>query len=188
MPSVVEEAKRRFQQIQEAYEVLSDGRKRTMYDAGLYNPQEEEEEDEGFYDFVQEMLSLMAVVRERVVFHGIRKPTPESKTWPHEASFSFYGSPHNVASLFCPFLKPMETEAVEKSYSLPELQNMLFEMAQQSYDPPTSNSWAESSASRTSKRARQDTNDGPVGRTRVGMAAAASVHVSNFDVFGSPFF
>ncbi|KAI4357673.1 hypothetical protein L6164_001607 [Bauhinia variegata] len=60
-PSLLGEAKRKFQQIQEAYSVLSDPNKRTLYDAGLYDP--EEEEDEGFSDFVQEMVSLMAQVK-----------------------------------------------------------------------------------------------------------------------------
>ncbi|XP_059447842.1 uncharacterized protein LOC132179323 [Corylus avellana] len=60
-PSLLGEAKRKFQQIQEAYSVLSDQRKRTLYDAGLYDP--DEEEDEGFYDFVQEMVSLMDQTR-----------------------------------------------------------------------------------------------------------------------------
>ncbi|CAJ1939559.1 unnamed protein product [Sphenostylis stenocarpa] len=60
-PSLLGEAKRKFQQIQEAYSVLSDRKKRTMYDAGLYDPQEEE--DEGFSDFLEEMLSLMAQAR-----------------------------------------------------------------------------------------------------------------------------
>ncbi|KAJ4961948.1 hypothetical protein NE237_021858 [Protea cynaroides] len=68
--SVVGEAKRKFQQIQEAYSVLSDRRKRTMYDAGLYDSNDdEEEEDEGFVDFLQEMVSLMAEVeREKKVY------------------------------------------------------------------------------------------------------------------------
>eukprot|EP00258_Populus_trichocarpa_P051164 XP_024467183.1 uncharacterized protein LOC7459785 isoform X2 [Populus trichocarpa] len=57
-PSLLGEAKRKFQQIQEAYAVLSDHRKRTMYDAGLYDP--EDQEDEGLSDFVQEILNLMA--------------------------------------------------------------------------------------------------------------------------------
>ncbi|KAL5828044.1 hypothetical protein ACOSQ3_019872 [Xanthoceras sorbifolium] len=60
-PSLLGEAKRKFQQIQEAYSVLSDQRKRTLYDSGLYDP--EDEEDEGLSDFVQEMLSLMADAR-----------------------------------------------------------------------------------------------------------------------------
>ncbi|XP_068643425.1 uncharacterized protein [Aristolochia californica] len=63
MPSESEKAKRRFQQIQEAYEVLSDQRRRTLYDAGLYFPSDEE--DEGFSEFLQEMLSLMADVNQK---------------------------------------------------------------------------------------------------------------------------
>lgn len=61
-PSLLGEAKRKFQRIQEAYSVLSDARKRAMYDAGMYDPTEEE--DEAFFDFMQEMLSLMTQVRE----------------------------------------------------------------------------------------------------------------------------
>lgn len=61
-PSLLGEAKRKFQRIQEAYSVLSDARKRAVYDAGMYDPTEEE--DEGFCDFMQEMLSLMRQVRE----------------------------------------------------------------------------------------------------------------------------
>lgn len=60
-PSIGGEAKRRFQQIQEAYSVLSDQGKRSMYDAGFYDPTEEE--DQGFCDFMQEMLSMMDNVR-----------------------------------------------------------------------------------------------------------------------------
>lgn len=62
-PSLLGEAKRKFQEIQEAYSVLSDQRRRIMYDAGLYNPAEEEE-DEGFADFLQEMASLVDNVRK----------------------------------------------------------------------------------------------------------------------------
>ncbi|XP_052186036.1 uncharacterized protein LOC127797294 isoform X3 [Diospyros lotus] len=43
-PSLLGEAKRKFQQIQEAYSVLSDKRTRTMYDAGLFDPEEEYDE------------------------------------------------------------------------------------------------------------------------------------------------
>ncbi|XP_077219178.1 uncharacterized protein LOC143853330 [Tasmannia lanceolata] len=57
-PTVAVEAKQRFQQIQEAYSVLSDQGKRAMYDAALYNPFDDEE-DEEFSDFMQEMLSMM---------------------------------------------------------------------------------------------------------------------------------
>ncbi|XP_044476374.1 dnaJ homolog subfamily B member 8-like [Mangifera indica] len=58
-PGVASEAKRRFQRIQEAYSVLSDETKRSMYDAGLY-----EDEDEDFYDFMQEMISMMNSVKD----------------------------------------------------------------------------------------------------------------------------
>ncbi|KAL6969933.1 hypothetical protein U1Q18_029642 [Sarracenia purpurea var. burkii] len=61
MPSLLGEAKRKFQQIQEAYSVLSDQRKRALYDAGFYDSLEED--DEGFSDFLQEMMSLMNEVR-----------------------------------------------------------------------------------------------------------------------------
>ncbi|CAL1407606.1 unnamed protein product [Linum trigynum] len=56
------DAERRFQQIQEAYSVLSDPGKRSMYDAGLYDPLEEE--DEEFCDFMQEMISMMNNVKD----------------------------------------------------------------------------------------------------------------------------
>ncbi|KAJ7973295.1 DnaJ-like protein [Quillaja saponaria] len=61
-PAVAGEAKRRFQQIQEAYSVLSDPSKRSMYDTGLYDLLEEE--DEEFCDFMQEMISIMNNVKD----------------------------------------------------------------------------------------------------------------------------
>lgn len=61
-PSLLGEAKRKFQQIQEAYSVLSDQRKRSMYDAGLYDPHDDD--DEGFTDFLQEMTTLMQNARK----------------------------------------------------------------------------------------------------------------------------
>ncbi|KAL0326906.1 UNVERIFIED_CONTAM: DnaJsubfamily B member 8 [Sesamum angustifolium] len=56
-PSLLGEAKQKFQQVQEAYSVLSDSRKRMLYDTGLYD--RDDEEDDGFADFLQEMMSLM---------------------------------------------------------------------------------------------------------------------------------
>ncbi|KAK6922236.1 hypothetical protein RJ641_012743, partial [Dillenia turbinata] len=44
-----------------SYYSILDHSKRAMYDAGLYDPNEEE--DEGFSDFMDEMLSLMADVK-----------------------------------------------------------------------------------------------------------------------------
>ncbi|KAK7397132.1 hypothetical protein VNO78_18299 [Psophocarpus tetragonolobus] len=61
-PSTAGEAKRRFQQIQEAYSVLSDQSKRSMYDAGMYDPLEED--DQEFCDFMQEMISMMNNVKD----------------------------------------------------------------------------------------------------------------------------
>ncbi|KAL1807691.1 hypothetical protein ACET3Z_024681 [Daucus carota] len=60
-PELCGVAKRKFQQIQEAYSVLSDSKKRKMYDAGLYDP--DDEVDEGFADFVEEMASLINKTR-----------------------------------------------------------------------------------------------------------------------------
>ncbi|CAH9081518.1 unnamed protein product [Cuscuta europaea] len=59
-PSLLGEAKVRFQQIQEAYAVLSDPSRRTLYDAGLYDPHEDDDDEvEGFAKFLQEMVTLM---------------------------------------------------------------------------------------------------------------------------------
>ncbi|GLT94462.1 hypothetical protein SLE2022_122010 [Rubroshorea leprosula] len=70
-PSLLGEAKRRFQQIQEAYSVLSDHRKRILYDAGLYDP--EDEEDEEFCDFVNEMMSMMAQTRKEEKYYSMEE-------------------------------------------------------------------------------------------------------------------
>lgn len=45
---------------------MSDPRRRTLYDAGLYDSREDDSEVEGFADFVQEMVSLMKDVRREV--------------------------------------------------------------------------------------------------------------------------
>ncbi|KAL7126520.1 hypothetical protein ABFS83_14G193600 [Erythranthe nasuta] len=50
------EAKRRFQKIQEAYAVLSDKGKRSMYDAGFFHLFEE---DEGMGDFLHDLMNMM---------------------------------------------------------------------------------------------------------------------------------
>ncbi|URD72649.1 DnaJ domain [Musa troglodytarum] len=77
-PWTVEEAKRRFQQIHEAYQVLSGEKRRRLYDSGLYDPlQDDEEEVEGFHDFVQEMVSLMARVRKEYSMEELRQMLPE---------------------------------------------------------------------------------------------------------------
>ncbi|CAN6581867.1 unnamed protein product [Malus baccata var. baccata] len=66
------EANRRFQQIQEAYSVLSDQTKRSMYDAGFYDPLEEQ--DQEFCDFMGEMLSMMNNVKnEGDIFEDLQR-------------------------------------------------------------------------------------------------------------------
>ncbi|CAA7402205.1 unnamed protein product [Spirodela intermedia] len=65
------EAKRRFQKILEAYQVLSDERKRLLYDAGLFNPENDDDgcgQEEGFAGFVQEMVDLMSNVRRQKIY------------------------------------------------------------------------------------------------------------------------
>ncbi|KAL7149459.1 hypothetical protein ABFS83_05G042100 [Erythranthe nasuta] len=63
-PSFIGEAKHKFQQIQEAYSVLSDSRKKMMYDAGLYDHDDDVDDVEGFGDFLEEMVSLMNDARK----------------------------------------------------------------------------------------------------------------------------
>ncbi|KAI3453116.1 hypothetical protein Pfo_009779 [Paulownia fortunei] len=72
-PSFLGEAKQKFQQIQEAYSVLSDRGKRVLYDAGLFDRDEEDDEVEGFADFVQEMVSLMNDARKEEKNYSIEE-------------------------------------------------------------------------------------------------------------------
>ncbi|XAR67557.1 hypothetical protein NMG60_11002351, partial [Bertholletia excelsa] len=53
----VEEAKKKFQAIQEAYSVLSDENKRFLYDVGVYDSDDDEN---GMGDFLSEMAVLMS--------------------------------------------------------------------------------------------------------------------------------
>lgn len=65
-PKVVGEAKRRFQQIQEAYSVLSDKGKRSVYDAGLFHLcSDDVYDDEGLSEFMQEMAHIMKSTRHQ---------------------------------------------------------------------------------------------------------------------------
>lgn len=54
----MEEAKKKFQSIQEAYSVLSDPNKRFLYDVGVYDCEDEEDEN-GMGDFLNEMAGMM---------------------------------------------------------------------------------------------------------------------------------
>ena len=53
----------------EAYQVLSDEKRRALYDSGMYDPLDDDQEEdvEGFHDFLQEMVSLMATVGREVI-------------------------------------------------------------------------------------------------------------------------
>lgn len=53
----VEEAKKKFQSIQEAYSILSDDKKRLMYNIGLLN---DDDEENGMGDFLSEMAIMMS--------------------------------------------------------------------------------------------------------------------------------
>jgi len=55
----VEEAKKKFQAIQEAYSVLSDTNKRFLYDVGVYNCDDDDDEN-GMGDFLNEMAVMMS--------------------------------------------------------------------------------------------------------------------------------
>ncbi|MCD7454650.1 hypothetical protein HAX54_025543 [Datura stramonium] len=55
----VEEAKKKFQAIQEAYSVLSDPNKRFLYDVGVYDSGDDDDEN-GMGDFLNEMAAMMS--------------------------------------------------------------------------------------------------------------------------------
>ncbi|KAL3528552.1 hypothetical protein ACH5RR_007874 [Cinchona calisaya] len=59
-PKHVEEAKKKFQAIQEAYSVLSDTNKRFLYDVGVYDCNDDDEENNGMGEFLNEMLAMMS--------------------------------------------------------------------------------------------------------------------------------
>ncbi|KAL6912011.1 hypothetical protein ACP4OV_000816 [Aristida adscensionis] len=56
----MEEAKEKFQEIQSAYSVLSDANKRFLYDVGVYNNEDDEDNLQGMGDFIGEMAQMMS--------------------------------------------------------------------------------------------------------------------------------
>ncbi|XP_011072664.1 dnaJ homolog subfamily B member 6 [Sesamum indicum] len=55
----VEDAKNKFQAIQQAYSVLSDANKRFLYDVGVYDCNDDDDEN-GMGDFLSEMAAMMS--------------------------------------------------------------------------------------------------------------------------------
>ncbi|XP_015071273.1 uncharacterized protein LOC107015494 isoform X2 [Solanum pennellii] len=55
----VDEAKKQFQAIQEAYSVLSDANKKFLYDVGVYDSGDDDDEN-GMGDFLNEMAAMMS--------------------------------------------------------------------------------------------------------------------------------
>ncbi|KAF3792348.1 DnaJ-like protein subfamily B member 8 [Nymphaea thermarum] len=144
VPAGAEEAKKKFQNVQEAYSVLSDGRKRTLYNAGLYDPSEQV--DEGLCDFAQEMFSLMAQVRNEVISppHSAKPTIVCPLVWNgmDALSFELLKEPSIVVGCL-----------QKKRYGLGELQDMLGQMME---DQALCGGWFEAptEASGASKRAR----------------------------------
>ncbi|KAM0064364.1 putative DnaJ domain, Chaperone J-domain superfamily [Helianthus debilis subsp. tardiflorus] len=58
-PSLAGEANRRFQKIQEAYSVLSDHSKKSMYDAGVLDLADDIDDKEGMGDFLHDLMKMM---------------------------------------------------------------------------------------------------------------------------------
>ncbi|XP_073299243.1 uncharacterized protein [Primulina huaijiensis] len=59
----LEDAKKKFQAIQQAYSVLSNGDKRYLYDLGVYDCEDDDDEN-GVGDFLNEMVSMMSQSNE----------------------------------------------------------------------------------------------------------------------------
>ncbi|ESR39997.1 hypothetical protein CICLE_v10026366mg [Citrus x clementina] len=55
----VDEAKKKFQAIQHAYSVLSDANKRLLYDVGVYDS-DDDDDNNGMGDFLNEMAAMMS--------------------------------------------------------------------------------------------------------------------------------
>ncbi|KAJ8472278.1 hypothetical protein OPV22_026621 [Ensete ventricosum] len=60
----MDKAKEKFQEIQKAYSVLSDSNKRILYDVGVYDEDDEEDED-GMGAFIGEIAQMMSQTKPR---------------------------------------------------------------------------------------------------------------------------
>ncbi|KAF3675396.1 DnaJ -like protein subfamily B member 8 [Capsicum annuum] len=78
-PCIRGEAKHRFQQVQEAYSVLSDKRKRSLYDTELLHLMGDDiNDDQEFCDFMQEMITMMEAEKSKA---PVRMAKLESPKW-----------------------------------------------------------------------------------------------------------
>ncbi|KAM7275188.1 hypothetical protein ACFE04_017054 [Oxalis oulophora] len=123
-PSLLGKANGKFQQIQEAYSVLSDQGKRTIYDSGIYYDSSDDEE-EGNSEFMQEMVSLMAQARTECDGEAMASYVYDEKlveVYQLDAVRYAYDTLRDN--------ELVEGKELAKNYSLGELQNMFTEMAQ----------------------------------------------------------
>lgn len=110
----VEEAKKKFQAIQQAYSVLSDTNKRFLYDVGVYDFDDEDDEN-GMGDFLDEMAAMMNDMKSsekpegesfeelQVMFEEMFQSSPggffvETKSFPSSSSSA--SSCNNTSSYF----------------------------------------------------------------------------------------
>ncbi|XP_010261731.1 PREDICTED: uncharacterized protein LOC104600478 isoform X1 [Nelumbo nucifera] len=59
----VEDSKKKFQAIQEAYSVLSDENKRFLYDVGVYDCDDDDDDENGMGEFLGEMATMMSQIK-----------------------------------------------------------------------------------------------------------------------------
>ncbi|KAK2970024.1 hypothetical protein RJ640_008364 [Escallonia rubra] len=64
----LEDAKRKFQAIQEAYSILSDANKRLLYDVGIYD-RNDDDDKYGMGEFLKEMVVMMNQSKSNLCFH-----------------------------------------------------------------------------------------------------------------------
>ncbi|XP_010261732.1 PREDICTED: uncharacterized protein LOC104600478 isoform X2 [Nelumbo nucifera] len=62
----VEDSKKKFQAIQEAYSVLSDENKRFLYDVGVYDCDDDDDDENGMGEFLGEMATMMSQIKPSV--------------------------------------------------------------------------------------------------------------------------
>ncbi|KAH0943721.1 hypothetical protein HID58_003358 [Brassica napus] len=74
----VDEAKKKFQAIQEAYSVLSDSNKRFLYDVGAYNSDDDVEDQNGMGDFLNEMAAMMNQSKPNVSLSSLENSSGDS--------------------------------------------------------------------------------------------------------------